>query len=296
MKQNRPGGWVRPFGVLGILWILAFALACRLAPWAYSNTPGGDSVAERFLGASRAAFGQGFVEQADNFFHLGVPHLQGTAFTGSVYQVWAEQIGPSSHRHAEGVGVREIMPWLRLATEMDPRNVDAYLTTAYLLRTGVRRPDLAAEVLAEAQRNNPADYRVLSERARMLFSQQDDGRAAALLDAGIRLWPGGQNPTNEQARMELSQMLSYRAFLFEIQGEPRKALELFRKASALFPENAALARRVRGLERGEDFSRQDRASWEEVFGRKMTCARTEHAGAEDDDHEHGGEQDHDHAD
>lgn len=294
MSRGGAGGWRGPIGALALLWTLAFALACRLAPASIRGMAEDETVVERVLGASRAAFSQGFMEQADNFFHLGVPHLQHPAFSNSVLQAWAEQIRPSGHKHTEGADVREIMPWLRMATRMDPHNVEAYLTTAYWLRTAIARPDLAEEVLLEAQRNNPDDYRVLSERARLLFGRREDGRAASLLEAGIRLWPSGLDATDGQRQIELSQMLTYRAFLYELEDQPKKALEYFRKASALFPDNAALAARVRDMERGKDISKQDRASWEGIFVTKMTCAREEHGGAGDPGHDHDHEHEHEH--
>ena len=85
------------------------------------------------------------------------------------FRRWKAEIEPSIHVHPEGVEVSEIMPWLRVTTEMDPNNVEAYLTTAYWLEESIRRPDVAEAVLREAQWNNPKDYRVINERAKMLF-------------------------------------------------------------------------------------------------------------------------------
>ena len=68
-------------------------------------------------------------------------------------------------------------------------------------------------------------------------------------------------------------MLSYRAFLFELKGDPEQALNLFKKAYAKMPNNRALKQRILALERGEDFSLDDRHVWENTFARRHACAR-----------------------
>jgi tetratricopeptide (TPR) repeat protein len=268
-----------------LLWGVAFSLACRLDETSLRGPGGGQSVADRFLGASREALGGNFYEEADNYFHRGVGHVHKQAFHDSIYERWAEAVRPSGHFHADGYSVSEIMPWLRVATDMDPHNVEAYLTTAYWLATSVQRPDIAETVLVEAQRNNPGDYRILGELAQMRFGRRDDAKAAALLDAAILLWPGRQDPNDEQTRLELSRLLSYRAFLYELKGGNRqKALDLFRRAQQLTPANKGLELRVRALEAGEDLTDRDRGVWMGVFARKTVCGREDEA----HDHEHDG--------
>jgi tetratricopeptide (TPR) repeat protein len=277
MSRSPSAGWAVPLAAVLLLWGVAFSLACRLADSPLVVQSEGESVAGRLLGASRTAFGDSFFSEADDYFHLGVGHLQTKAFTNSVIQRWADSIRPMGHVHAQGEGLKEIMPWLRLSTEMDPHNVDAYLTTAYWLGEGLRRGDLAMNVLLEAQRENPRDYRVLSARAQLFFRQRDDEQAGALLDAGIGLWPSGLDPQDRQCQLDLAQMCSYRAFLHEMKGEREKALALFKRALLLSPDNKALARRVRAIEQGEDLTQRDRATWDNLFARKKTCAREDHA-------------------
>jgi tetratricopeptide (TPR) repeat protein len=231
------------------------------------------SMAERLLGASRVAFGNSFFEEADNYFHKGVTHVRQKAFSNDYFQTLGAAIEPSGHVHPEEVEVSEIMPWLRVTTKMDPNNVDAYLTTAFWLEGSIRRPDVAEAILREAQLNNPRDYRVINARAKMLFGTGDDGKAAMLLDTAIKFWPSNQNPEDQQARLDLAQMLSYRAFLFELKSDRERAIDLFKRAYAAVPGNKALEQRIAALERGEDFSRKDRQIWETIFAQRHVCAR-----------------------
>ena len=94
-----------------------------------------------------------------------------------------------------------------------------------------------------------------------------------LLDAAIKLWPSGQDPEDQQTQIDLAQMLSYRAFLFELNGDRGQALDMFKKAYAKMPKNSALEQRIHALERGEDLSLKDRHVWESVFARHHVCAR-----------------------
>ena len=231
-----------PAAVLLVLWGVAFAMAAQLTVSPHNLLSDDVSAAERLLGASRVAFSETFFEEADNYFHKGVGHVHRKAFSNDYFQSLSARINPSGHVHPENIEVSEIMPWLRFTTKMDPHNVEAYLTTAYWLEGAIRRPDIAEAVLREAQINNPKDYRVINARARMLFGTSDDEKAAMLLDAAIGLWPGSMPPDDQQARLDLAQMLSYRAFLCEIKGDRKGAIELFKRASAAMPKNRALER------------------------------------------------------
>lgn len=296
MNGGRPVSRLLPVAVLVLLWGVAFSMAAQLTLNPLNVLSSDTSVAERLLGASRMAFGNSFFDEADNYFHKGVAHVRPKAFSNDYFQALAGEIEPSIHVHPKGVEVSEIMPWLRFATKMDPKNVDAYLTTAYWLQESIERPDIADAVLREAQWNNPKDYRVINARAKMLFGTSSDEKASLLLDTAIKLWPSSQSPEDQQARLDLAQMLSYRAFLFELQGNREEALRLFRRAYSTVPDNRSLEQRIAALERGEDLSGKDREIWQKLFAQHHVCAREgpghEHEGEDEDDHDHDHAHDH----
>jgi len=271
------------------MWGAAFSMACRLTLDPPSNRKGDVSVAGQVFGASRLAFSSSFFTQADDYFHLGVGHVKPKAISNDRIQRWHAALQPSGHVHAEGAAVHEIMPWLEFAIRANPQNVDAYLTAAYWLGVA-QRPYLAERVLLLGQQQNPGDHRILAERARLLFDRHDDARAAALLDEGLRVWPSRLDPQDSQALLDLAAMLSYRGFLYELAGDSKAALALFRKALEASPGNVGLERRVRALEAGEDMTDKDRAVWNTVFGRNRTCGREAEHLHDGDDHDH----DHDH--
>jgi len=169
------------------------------------------------------------------------------------------------------------MPWLRFATLADPHNVEVYLVAAYWLATEYGRPDLAREVIREALRHNPRDYRIYAEAGHIYLMLHDVTNAARMLDTGIRLWPSGLDPNDRQVKLELGRMLSYRGFLYELQGDRERALEVFRRALRLFPQNHALQERVAALQEGRLNRRWLSSAWENIFPRRHVCGRTQHA-------------------
>lgn len=284
----RPSRWSRigPAVAVLVLWGGAFAMACRFEGNPLLRSGYGQSVLDRILGASRGAFSRGFFEQADMYFHKGIGYVRVSAITNSMYERLHGIIRPDAHAHAAGYKVSEIMPWLQFATQMDPHNVQAYLTMAHWLRSSIRRPDLAEEVLLDALRNNPRDYRIYNERARVAFQTKDDRKAAQLLAAAQRFWPGNENPEDEETLLDLSQILSRRAFLFELAGDRQAALQYFREVLRVRPGNEAVARRVKAMEQGADFSEADRKTWAFLFGAADDeHVHDEHCGHEDHDHE-----------
>jgi tetratricopeptide (TPR) repeat protein len=265
--------------VILLCWGSCFVLACRLTSPEMESASEVDSVLGRLLGASRVALGQSLYLEADNYFHQGVKHTQKTAFT-DFFQRWDSIIAPQLHMHTAGTSIYELMPWFRFATEMDPHNVEAYLTAAYWLGNEGGRPDLAEKILMEGQQNNPRDYRILQEKGRLLLREHKDEPAAAALSLGLRLWPSGQDPKDEQTVLDLAQMLTLRGCIYAQTGDRQSALVLLQKAWNLFPANKALAARVRDLQQGADLRL---GSWAEIFPQKHVCSREEH---DEHDHEH----------
>lgn len=155
------------------------------------------------------------------------------------------------HLHTTGDAIKEIMPWLRLATSMDPHNVEAYLVMAFWLATGVERPDLAMQVLTEAQNNNPGNYRVLLEKGRLMLHKQDFTRAGQALDLALRQWPGPAGLIDEdQARLDRAEILTLRALLHEHAGELDVAASMLAKVLAIFPDRLQINHRIIELREG----------------------------------------------
>ena len=95
---------------------------------------------------------------------------------------------PNRHTHLDAGGpsddlsdsseVREILPWLKLSTELDPDNIQTYTVSAYWLRR-IGKIAEAKQVLHEGLRHNPGNYHILFELGRLFYESDHDPTAPA---------------------------------------------------------------------------------------------------------------------
>jgi tetratricopeptide (TPR) repeat protein len=237
-----------PWIVIGVCGVLAFVLAC-LIPVVAPGEGGMSGWTGKVIGEGRSAVSASLYEQADLYFHKGVGVATKRAITNDWFQRSLDEISPHAHRHTEGVDSAEILPWLRMATSADPHNVEAFLVMSFWLVTGVNRPDLAAQVLAEAQRQNPRDYRVPQEQGRMAIHEGRLPDARRKVEMALSRWPSGL-PEDRQALLDKAELFVLLGFLLEETGGREQAVENFKNALAIFPERAYIKERVTVLESG----------------------------------------------
>ena len=118
---------------------------------------------------------------------LGKPHDWIDAFNRNFY--------PSTHTHLDQGGVdahdghdhhghdhgdaqgpdeqppetdaKEILPWLKVSSAMDPNRIETYTVAAYWLRDHLGHPDEAESFLREGLRANPDSFAILFELGRI---------------------------------------------------------------------------------------------------------------------------------
>lgn len=94
-----------------------------------------------------------------------------------------------AHMNASGGEKRELLPWLKLAIEMDPNRVEFYPVAAYWLRTELNKPLEARSLLREGLRQNPNHFLLLAELGRLyLEDQKQPDQARILLIAALKQW------------------------------------------------------------------------------------------------------------
>jgi hypothetical protein len=151
------------------------------------------------MGDSRRLFAHEFFAKADAYFHsgfyptifdyqkpgtesdlkeeshdkpAGAKEEKEASFLGPPKD-WIDRFGrhfyPTQHTHLSGGNQREMLPWLKLAADLDPHEIDAYLTASYWLRTSLNKPHEAEEFLRQGQRANPDSYQILLELGRIYF-------------------------------------------------------------------------------------------------------------------------------
>lgn len=275
--------WTIPAGA----WVIAFCLACRLTT-SFPVPAHETGITDFLLGGSRQALSHAFFNEADLYFHKGVAHLEARADTHSLFQHWQADITPEQHAHAEGGESAEILPWLELAMRSDPHNVEAFLVAAFWTSTGLQRNDLAMQILEDAQRLNPGDYRIPLEKGRMAIRIGNFAAATAVLESALVLQTHARDTGTEpdlQFALDRAEILIFLGFLREIKGATADALDCFKNALAIFPDRVYIRERVALLEAGK--TPQDSA---QNLLQKLTH-RTVHdvchkAEGEDHDHAH----------
>lgn len=251
--MRAPSSPLLPWVILASSGTLAFILACRLTASAPIPDPA-EGLTDLLLGESRQALSLSFFNQADLFFHKGVDHLQARTDTHSIFQHWQAGITPEQHAHAEGAGSAEILPWLKLATRADPHNVEAFLVSSFWAGTGLHRNDLAHQILAEAQRLNPGDYRIPLEKGRLAIRTGNLNAAFSSLETVLALQsqaPTSGGEPDRQFALDRAETFIFLGFLNEIQGNLSRAIECFKNALAIFPERVYIKTRVVLLEEGK---------------------------------------------
>lgn len=209
---------ISPPLTLAALLVLAFTLAISFAPQAtgWSQHKKTDNVIGLMFGDGRKLLANQFFTLADVYFHSGyypsvfdknseeqkeiIAHAHGKKeseedeknedFLGQPKD-WIEAFGRhfkiTKHTHLEHGNEREILPWLRLAADLDPQKVDNYTVGAFFLREHLNRPDQAEAFLREGLRNNPDNCEILFELGRLYHdSNHDLNRARNVWQLGLK--------------------------------------------------------------------------------------------------------------
>lgn len=241
---------------LAILTAVSFSLSCLLTSRAGATRGADDLFLGRLLGESRRAIGNSFSLEADRYFHRGVAHHKERAFTDLIQRL-RDEVQPRTHEHLSDTEINEIMPWLRFATRMDPRNVDAYIGAAFWVsdqRGG--KLEQALSILDEARKKNPSNYRIPLQRGMILLHYGETGRAARAFDRALKLWPNAPRVSEERKRLDLVAIFNYRGFLYELEGRDANALSCYRCSLSIKPDTHGLRDIVKSIESGRR-SRED---------------------------------------
>lgn len=217
---------ISPLSTLAVLLALAFTLASGLVLTAdnWSSRAKSDNVFGMMFGDGRKLFANHFFTLADVYFHSGYyPSVfDGNQKESEITEAshghkdseedekkedflgrpkdWIDAFGRNfritRHTHLENHNEREILPWLRLAADLDPQKTETYTVGAYFLREHLGRPDQAEAFLREGLRNNPDSYEILFELGRIYHeSYHDPDRTRNVWQLGVKKYlsaPSGQ--------------------------------------------------------------------------------------------------------
>ncbi len=248
---------------------LAAYLETWFQSWQGSRTKSAD-VLNTLLGDSRRMFANHFYVKADEYYHSGfyptifdnhqhfeTPHMaadtgavqsnnhgEDTGFMGQPrdwIDAFSRHFIPNHHTHLDEGGpaddlsdteaVGEILPWLKLSTELDPNNVQTYVVTAYWLRVRMNKTAEAEQVLREGLRQNPRSYEILFELGRLYSeSKHDVTRARNVWELGARYWQELDAKEQEENPLPYEQITAHLGQLEEDAGNWQAAIKWYQIA------------------------------------------------------------------
>jgi tetratricopeptide (TPR) repeat protein len=253
----------------------------RVADW--NGRSQSDNVFKLLLGEGRRLFGNEMFTMADVYFHSGYypsifdqqetehdvampAHGQtedanstGDDFLGPPRD-WIAALDrrfvPNQHTHLDSggasghlkkAGVQEILPWLKLASEMNPQMIETYTVGAYWLQTGLHNPAEAQAFLFEGLHNNPGNSELLFDLGRLYYeSYQDVNRARNVWLAALRCWEAqsADVKAGPQARFVCDEITMNLAHLEENERNWPQAIQYLQKVKQVSPNPDAIQKQI----------------------------------------------------
>jgi len=222
------------------------------------------------MGDARRLFANHFFTKADVYFHSGYypsifdqgrkseNHIAEQAGAGGGAdhdehdylkppRDWVEAFGRNffntKHTELTGAGANEMLPWLRIAAELDPQNVDTYIVGAFWLRGEMKRPREAESFLREGQRANPDSHEILHELGRLYRDNfHDRDRARTLFQLSERKVEAQEKALGQPLFEAKRENLIAIARIEEAEGHLAEAIKYLRQLVAACPPEQAVAR------------------------------------------------------
>jgi tetratricopeptide (TPR) repeat protein len=149
---------------------------------------------------------------------------------------------------------REILPWLRLSSRLDPNLIETYTVGAYWLRRTEKHRE--AEIfLREGMQANPESAEILFELGRCRFDANDPARARNIWEHSWKLWEkqeAGKDP-EVQNRFLSSQILLNLARLESKEGNRDRSLHWLNTALPLAISPDQIKQRIADVAAGRPF-------------------------------------------
>jgi tetratricopeptide (TPR) repeat protein len=267
---------ISPPFMFSALTTLAFTLATLLAPHAehWSAHAKSDNLFGMMFGDARKLFANQFFTMADVYFHSGyyptifdqnaqkqkemISESRGKKeseedeknedFLGKPHD-WIDAFGRNfkitQHTHLENGHEREILPWLRLAAELDPQNPTTFTVGAFYLREHLGRTAEAEKFLREGIRQNPDDCELLFELGRLYHDGLHDlDRARNLWELGVKKFLAQTDAQKKENKLIYEKIVVNLGRLEAAAGNFPQAVKWLHIAQAVSPAPDALQRQI----------------------------------------------------
>jgi tetratricopeptide (TPR) repeat protein len=257
--------------MLTVCFTLATGIEPRAGTW--SNRSKSNNVFSLLFGDGRRLFANQFFTMADVYFHSGyypsvfdlreegqkeiVAESHGHTdspedeikedFLGKPKD-WIDRFGRhfrvTEHTHLERGNEREILPWLRLAADMDPQKIETYTVGSFFMSQHLNQPREAEAFLREGLRNNPNSYEILFELGRVYDeNDHDTGRARDVWQLALYKWSKDPEAVKDNKRA-FGEITDHLARLEREAGNWQQAIHWFQAAQKVSPDPNALQQRI----------------------------------------------------
>jgi tetratricopeptide (TPR) repeat protein len=210
-----------------------------------------DEAGENFLGKPKD-----WIDRfSRHFFPARHTHLGDSGCGHSCCQRAREGKGhDATCEHKDDPGVvsgaeREILPWLRLSAELDPRHPETYVVTSFWLRRSLKKTEDAEQFLREGLQNNPGDPEILFELGRIYSEDRHDVvRARNVWELAVKNWRQRQAAKSDGDTFILGQLLSNLATLEWGQGDFARSAQWYRELLVVTPNKGAVRKWIQECE------------------------------------------------
>jgi tetratricopeptide (TPR) repeat protein len=179
-------------------------------------------------------------------------HEKEMAFLGKPRD-WVEAFGRrfiiTEHKHLEGETRREMLPWLKIAAELNPDLPETYTVAAYWLRD-LKRTKEAEAFLREGLRNIPDSWELYFDLGRLYKEDHNDTKQARnLWELALAKWLAAEKAGRKPDLLLLDQIAVHLARAEEAEGNLAKAISLLKMAQKGSPSPDTLDAQIRDLEK-----------------------------------------------
>jgi tetratricopeptide (TPR) repeat protein len=158
------------------------------------------------------------------------------------------RLNPTDHAHLGGGDEREMLPWLRMASELDPGNTQNFTIPAYWLRTRLGRVDEAEALLREGLRHNPGRADLLYDLGVIqLENRKDPARARNLLELALARWQAEQAGTARPDNILAEAILARLVLIERGAGNLRRTLEHLEALEKITPRPEPIREQIQEL-------------------------------------------------
>jgi len=187
-------------------------------------------------------------EEAGHDDHEGDAHEQAMNFLGKprdIFEKFGRNFMITKHAHMEGGDAREILPWLKIAADLDPHRIETYTVASYWLRKRLDKAKEAEQFLRDGLKENPDSFEILTELGSVYYENlKDPARARNVWELAIKKWEAQEPIAKEPDTFSLTQILVRLALLEETDGNYTKAIDHLKRVKGLSPVPEAIQKQI----------------------------------------------------